>query len=298
MTDVPRRSYPLVVAPPGGFDDAVRRGRRLRRRRAGGSTGAALMVVGAITFASLGSDGGTNGLRPTREAPHHERTAPAAPVATASVSPEPSPSAVTSTKPRAGSRPVAGVATTTAPAPPPPPAPTPDAAPESPRPRRGSTTTSRSYAQRAPIEESGPSPSTSTDTQCLSTGADWCADVPSVYPTTQNGVTRYELTYTLCRAVDAGTGTIRYNRAQRTDFATTHKATNDTVWTYSAGQRVRPADTTLDVPAGYCVSWVTVWDGYDDFGHTPPGGTYVLTASPFGVSDTPLPTKTTEFDIN
>lgn len=300
MTDVPRRSYPLVVAPPGGFESAVRRGRSLRRRRAGGGTGAALVLVGALAYSTLNGPGGTSGLQPATNVPRNERTdAFGEPQET--VSPEPTASP-TDTRPSASATAAPGSpgptgdpgyvpGPTSGPVPPP-------QGPSRP-PTRGAPNADPEYHPRSPVTEGPPTVGT-TYAECIdaeqTTPRSWCATAWASEDTA-SGSPRWELRYNLCRAVNAGQGVVAFGTVpEKADYAIKHVATNDTVWTWSAGQPAKAlAGTTVD--AGSCVEWRTYWNGLDDFGYLPPSGGYLLTARSTGTSDTSLPAKTYSFSI-
>ena len=281
MTDeLPRRGYPLVVPPPGGFEDAVRRGRSLRRRRAGGSSGIALVLAGALAYSVLGGGNGVSrvDMADQNEADKRERSAPAqivpiGPSATPrpAVSPAGVPRAGTVPTPAPGSvsgaRPTVGPSSTVV---------------VNPTRKPGTTTQGRKYARRSPIERD--EPMTNTDIDCISRQTDWCASA-NVQENAAEGM--YVLSYTLCRAYDATPGTLTFDWQQEVDFSTTDNAHDDTVWTYSAGvKRVRDEKTYTIQPRS-CVTWHTVWNGYDDFGYTPPQGTYTLVAQPLTREELP-----------
>jgi hypothetical protein len=269
-TDLPRRSYPLVVPPPGGFEDAVRRGRGVRRRRAGGGTGLAMLLVGALAYSVLGHGSGTASLDPAHQpiqqnVPAGDGTA---------VSATPTPSATGAPSPgtnqalpgsRTGGRPGSSVgplpnATSTVRQPGPQPVP---------------------YAHRNKISMSKPFPD--TNTACLGSTADWCSYATA---TPASGIS-FTLAYTLCLNVNAASNKLTYRHDQPVDFAAIDTEHNDTVWTYSAGQPVgakRPADS---VDPGYCVTWSVLWDGFDDFSKTPPPGDYVLQARSLATQTVP-----------
>lgn len=299
MTDVPRRSYPLVVPPPGGFEDAVRRGRRIRRRKAaGGTTGAALALVGALVYSSLTSGPATTGLEQTHNPPLVERTGEPGPVWTPS--PEetatpagPRPSGA-SGGPASPAAPGPGSGRGDEPAQADPPEPTPA------RPTRTPPSPGEPYEKRGDITEHDQQ--LSGYTECLpGDGRAWCA-YATVRKTLTSAGTRYELVYALCRAVDANPGFVTFDRTMEADYAATDQrgtsdpGDDDTVWTYSKGQPVVPATDQTRIDPGYCVEWTTVWDGNDDFGYFPPKGTYTLTARSTGRSDSPLPTDTATFE--
>ncbi len=273
---LPRRSYPLVVPPPGGFEEAVHRGRRLRRRRTGSGSALALMLVGALAYSMLGGRGGTNGLDPVNQPPVSERTDLPGPSATPST-PRSSPDnarsgdgSTTASGPRGGN-PVTSA--------------TPDTSVVPPVRDPGDPT--RPYAKRQPIgpaEDLGPN----TDTNCLissTSTASWCATTTVTDPNPENE--NYVLRYTLCRNVNAGAITLHFHRKQQVDWVATDLTHSDTVWTYSAGQPVVTADDTLRFDAGYCMSWTVEWNGYDDYGDTPQKGTYRLTARALSVESVP-----------
>jgi hypothetical protein len=92
----------------------------------------------------------------------------------------------------------------------------------------------------------------------------------------------YTLFFVVCRGVGAGDGELTFDRKQQVDFSAVEDATDDAVWTYSAGQPVVSKPETVAVPAGQCVLWHTDWDGYDDFGRTPAPGQYTLHARSLG----------------
>lgn len=295
MTDVPRRSFPMVVAPPGGFEDAVKRGRRLRRRRAGGTTGAALALVGALMYTTLDNGAGSRSLEPTTPLPTTDQTyEPGG----ASPTPSPEPSGTPASSPSPGEQPGSSSE--------PGPGGRPSSLPEVPgdpvettRPPRDEGNP-KVYARRNAINEGDPS--TTTSTPCPpNIGTAWCAYARATTPK-ENGTDFYELEYTLCRQVDALDGWVDFGRVQEADFSATDKrhdedpANDDTVWKYSAGQPVVPAASRTEVPAGNCVTWSTLWDGYDDFGANPAAGSYVLWARSTGTSDAPLPAATYPFE--
>lgn len=290
MTDVPRRSYPLVVSPPGGFEDAVKRGRRLRRRRTGGGAGAALALAGLLAYTGLGDSANPRSID-VADSPDPTRQPSYAPGASESPSPEPSVTP-TSTTPPPSADPGTPVGPGEAPGPTDEPS-LPGEPPETTRPPREDGNP-KVYAKRSPITE-GPAEAT-TSTPCPpELGRIWCAYARVTTPS-ETGTARYELQYTLCRQVDAGDGWVQFDRVQEADFSATEDARQDTVWTYSAGQPVVPVSSRTEIPAGNCVTWSTMWDGYDDYGYTPPAGFYTLRARSTGTSDTTLPTATYAFD--
>jgi hypothetical protein len=281
VTDLPRRSYPLVVAPPGGFEQAVRRGRSLRRRRVGGSSGVALVLVGALGWGVLGGSNGVDRIEPTRD-DRQERSA-GVPGSIVQGTPTPLPSASATIQP--GVQPTRGTGTLTGARP--------SAGPTSvvvaPTRKPGGTTTRR-YAKRSKIEPIGEY--TNTDPNCISPAGQWCASADVDTTQAIDGI--YTFTYTLCRPVNSTDTTITFDYTQPLDFSATDVAHADTVWTWSAGQpRVRD-ETEVRVDAGNCIGWKTVWNGLDDFGYTPPQGTYTLHVTPMARED--LPEAQREFE--
>lgn len=290
MTDLPKRAYPLVVPPPGGFEDAVRRGRALRRRKAGGSSAAVLAVVGALAYSMLASDPDTSGLDATRDPMPTQQPGPrviglpsedptASPPGEA---PSGSPTTV-ATGPVNG--PVAGPSGgAPSPGEPRPPSrePRPDPAP------------TYSYAARSPIVERESEVNTST-AGCLQQGSGerWCATVRAQKATG----TSWTLGYMLCRAIGNDEGVVAFDQVQEAEFWVEDVSTGERIWTYSAGQPFRPASSSTSIDAGYCVEWTTVWNGYDDFGFTPSPGTYRLHADSTGRADAPLPAGSYQFEV-
>ena len=295
MTDLPRRAYPLVVAAPGGFEDAVRRGRGIRRRRAGGSTGAALALAGVIAYSVMqGNDLNPKGLHPTRDMPGIEQPATLPGILVEPTAPEDAPSSAPAASgpvdrvggPVAGGGPVTG------------PTARPTAGPVTNVPGRPSGTPKpqpgRAYAARGEITETETPMTTEPEAECLQDQSKlWCgrAEATEVANTPE-----WTFRYTLCRrSIDAAPGVIEFDRKQEAEFSIVDTATGETIWTYSAGQRVVRAESTTEVAGGRCAHWTTRWNGYDDFGLTPRPGNYHLVASSTGRSDTVLPTKSDDF---
>ena len=277
MTDLPRRSYPLVVAPPGGFEDAVRRGRTMRRRRAGGTSGLTLVLVGALGWAVLGGGSGVDRLeQPVTNDSQKERSAstwdggvvvPASPQPSTTASPRPG----TVTQPGTGSytgvRPSVGPSTTV-----------------QTRKPGGTTDPGRRYWPRPLISRDDPV--TNTGTSCpLAGGTEWCAY--AFGDDSMAAEDQYTLEYNLCRSLNAGDATVRFNWRQQVDFEATDTAHDDTVWKYSAGQARIAESRDVDVPAGTCVRWSVVWNGLDDFGYTPAAGGYTMVARPMATIQLP-----------
>jgi hypothetical protein len=275
LPDLPGRAFPLVVAPPGGFEDAVRRGRRRRRKQTGGSSALALVLVGALAWSIVGRDSGTSNLSPTRPGPavHQTTAGPGEPVPSATASP------TASAGTPAGSRP--GTTTTAAgqgrhgvPAG------TPSAGvstqPNVHRPGGGGGNV-RTYARRNAITPS--QPSTACELNCLpAQNETWCTTARA---TPQNGgKDGYVFELAVCRSVaDTTANKLTFDLAEEADFAAIDTAHNDTVWTWSAGQHVPQEQHSVTFAQGDCIVWSTLWNGDDDFGDTPPPGPYTLRAT-------------------
>lgn len=276
MTDLPRRSYPLVVPPPGGFEEAVTRGRKRRRRQAGGSTGAALVFVGALAYSLVGHGSSTNSLDPANGI----RVEDAHPAPGSGATQTPAPQATTPTDVQPGStggRPAGSGSQ----------AGRPTALPSVQVPARTTRhpqgPQTRRYVARAEMVAHTDQQQANTSASCLSPQQtqDWCT---SVYATrSQDAQPTYTLTYTVCRNVRAAATTLTFDRStkQQADFKAIDVAHNDTVWTWSAGQAIDKGSTSVRVDPGYCVFWETVWNGFDDFGDNPPPGTYRLVGRSF-----------------
>jgi hypothetical protein len=274
VTDVPRRSYPLVVAPPGGFENAVKRGRSLRRRRVGGSSGLALVLVGALGYGVLGGGGGVDELRPTDDK-RDLRTASPVPGGVLVTTPTPQPTSSPGSRPVAlpthkpgtgtggGVRPSVGPSSVVVPP------------PSDERPP--STGGGRRYAPRNRIERDDDI--TNTEPDCLGRESqEWCV-VPYVDAT--NGVDgQYVVTYTLCRSRAFPAKTVRFDYRDELELIATDTEHEDVVWTYSLGRSrvVEPEDVTFQ--PGMCSAWQVVWDGLDDYGRLPPQGPYTMTITP------------------
>jgi hypothetical protein len=274
VTDLPRRSYPLVVPPPGGFEDAVKRGRKRRRKQAGGSTGAALVFVGAVAYAIVSPGSTTNSLDPANHT-NIEDTRPA-PGSGASQTPAPQATPTDVLPGSTGGRPAGtgGQARPTA-------VPSLRVPTRATRHPQGPQT--RRYVARAQMVPHTAQQQANTSTSCLSPqqSQDWCT---SVFQTrSQDAQPTYTLTYEICRNVRAAAAILHFDRSakQQADFKAIDVAHNDTVWTWSAGQAVDLGPTQVRVDPGYCVFWETVWNGFDDFGDNPPPGTYRLVGRSF-----------------
>jgi hypothetical protein len=275
VTDLPRRSYPLVVPPPGGFEEAVTRGRKRRRRQAGGSTGAALVFVGALAYSILGNGPTTNSLDPANDT-RIEDTRPV-PGAGTSASPAPQATPTDVLPGSAGGRPAGTGSQASRPTA----LPSVQVPPHTTRHPQGPQT--RRYVARAQMVAHTDQQQANTSASCLSPQQtqDWCT---SVYETrSQDAQPTYTLTYTVCRNVRAAATNLTFDRSvkQQADFKAIDVAHNDTVWTWSAGQAVDAGSTQVRVDPGYCVFWETVWNGFDDFGDMPPAGTYRLVGRSF-----------------
>jgi len=262
VTDLPRRSFPLVVAPPGGFEDAVRRGRGLRRRRVSGGSAAALMLVGALGYSMLGTSG-VSRLNETHDPG-------ATPTRAVGVLPTPGPQASAS----AGTGPVGGPLVG-----PPGTAPTVSASPVDPRPTRRPGATLR-YATRPIVHEDKASTNASSSCLTSTTSDGWCS---YAYVDDSQGLEGvYTFDYYVCRPVDSGgDGTLHWRRHLRVDFVAIDVEHDDAVFTYSRAIPVKHESTEEPVAVGSCMHWSIEWNGYDDYGFNPPAGQYNLVASSF-----------------
>jgi hypothetical protein len=277
-----------VVAPPGGFEDAVRRGRRRRRKQTGGSSALALVLAGVLAFSVAGQGGdGTDRLRPADD-PGNERIVPLpGPVPSTEPTPHATPTRGPGDRPRGQALPTARQ-----PVAPPPSATVPSptrAAPEQKPPAPPSP--GRKFAKRNGIEQG--EPSTNTDLTCLEESAqpgdDWCAVARGM----QEG-DMYRLEYALCRPVEtAAAGTLSLRREPKVEFVAVDEDHDDPVWTYTRGQRVVAIDETVTIGPGQCVVWWTLWDGYDDYGLHPPAGDYTVTARLLSEETVPAATSPT-----
>ncbi|HEX8003647.1 MAG TPA: hypothetical protein VF519_13225 [Mycobacteriales bacterium] len=285
MTDLPRRSYPLVVPPPGGFEDAVRRGRGVRRRRAGGASGAALVLVGALGYAVLGGPNGVDRVVPTDERQDERSYQPPSGGLVPTATPKPS----ASSGPRTGALPTQGTGAVTGVRPTAGPTAIPTVRPT----RDGSSGgQSRAFARRPEIVRD-PEAETNTDTGCLSSPDEWCvrASVDDTSP--ESG---YTFTYLLCRHVNAGPGEITFDWTQEIEFTATDVARNDTVFTYSRGVRRTGDEETVTVQPNTCQRWHMLWNGFDDYGLTPPPGEYRMVARPLSRETLPAAEATFQHD--
>lgn len=271
MTELPRRTYPLVVPPPGGFEDAVRRGRGRRRKQTGGSSALALVLVGALAYSVVGHGGAGGAHLGPAQQPRVDRTQPVA--SGDAQSPSAAPSATATQAPGGPSTPSAdpghGPAV--------PPSIPPVAATQTPgpsrQPRGGST--DRPYAARAPITHGNPS--TASETSCVPAQADnWCTTARA---TAQNGGVTYLLEVAVCHSAVTNPSELHFATNREADFRVVDDAHNDTVWTHSKGQPTFAQRHTVSFNSGDCIVWQTVWDGNDDYGDTPPMGQYTLHAS-------------------
>ncbi len=266
MTDLPRRSFPLVVPPPGGFEDAVRRGRGMRRRRVGGGSAAALVLVGALGYSMVGS----SGVSRLNEARNPDVTSAPTPVGTfATPGPQLSAGVV-------GTNPIGGpVAPGTRGA-----APTISTSPVSTPPTRRPGTTAR-FATRPKVREDQAQTNASSSCLMSTTSNGWCS---YAYVDDQSGIADgvYTFDYYVCRPVDAASpGVLVWNRDLRVDFVAIDNKNDDPVFTYSRAIPVKHVQTQETVPVGNCMHWSITWNGFDDYGKNPPEGEYTLVASSF-----------------
>lgn len=264
MTDLPRRSFPLVVPPPGGFEDAVRRGRGLRRRRASGGSAAVLVLVGALGYSMLGTSG-VSRLNETRD-----------PAVTSS----PAPGVLVTPTPQTSATLAGGSAGGTIASGPRGTVPSVSVTPAGPRSTGRPGTTVR-FAARPPVRQDNGM--TNASSQCLTstTSNGWCA---YAYVDDSHGADEgtYTFDYYVCRPVDAASdGTLHWKRHLRVDFVAIDVDHDDPVFTYSRAIPVKHEATQQSVPVGTCMHWSITWNGYDDYGLNPPAGKYRLVASSF-----------------
>jgi hypothetical protein len=286
VTDLPRRSYPLVVAPPGGFEDAVRRGRRRRRKQTGGSSAAVLVLVGALAYSVVGHPGGGSDRLDQTNQPRIGQTSPM-PYGTATPAP------FTSSAPTSQHPVVPGSQGGTAQGP----------RPGGPVAPAGPGVTVSHPAARPPRHNGTtlwPRPklyfeasTTNLQANCLpAQDAEWCA--------TANGMasgTYYRLSLSICRSVAGGTTPLHVHRKDPVNFQAVDEAHNDKVWTFNLGQPIVPKDANVTVNPGECVMWYLDWDGLDDYGNTPPAGQYHVMGQLFSDEDIP-PAISTSFAVD
>jgi hypothetical protein len=254
-----------VVAPPGGFEDAVRRGRRRRRKQTGGSSAAVLVLVGALAWSVVGHPGGGSDRLDQSHQPRIGQTNPL-PYGTSTPAP------FTSSAPT-GQQPVVPGSGNSGRGAPPPAGAGPVVEPRVSHPATGSPhVKGRPYWPR-PVMVFTPS-STNTEITCLpQQDQEWCTKANEV-----PAGTYYRLSLTVCHSV-TGAGDLHVHRKDPVEFKVLDIAHNDTVWTFSLGQRVVPKNQTVTVNQGECVVWSVDWDGLDDFGDEPPPGSYSVTAA-------------------
>lgn len=140
--------------------------------------------------------------------------------------------------------------------------------PQTAAPRTGSPAPPRaSRPSKPPVER------TRRNATLVGCVADWCMSA-SAGKVDEN----YSLAMDIC--VPVGT------RARRFSFATTQEvdltvssgnsSNRPKVWTWSLGQAFRSNEHHVDISAGECVTWSTVWDGTDEAGNGLEPGSYRL----------------------
>jgi hypothetical protein len=239
------------------------------------------VLVGALAYSIVGHGAGVSSLDPandTRIDRGHRRVG-----ATASAAPR-SQATPTGVPAGPGSQPVAsGPRGTRQPA-------LPSATVSTPATRHPQGPKVRAYAARAAVTRSDQA---NTSTSCPPTELGWC--VSAGVTVSQDARPTYTFTYAVCRSVRASTAYLNFDRKDPlVDFKAVDEAHNDTVWTWSLGQPVKPGTNQVRVDPGNCSIWDVVWNGYDDFGDLPPAGTYHLTATSF--ANETLPPAQQTFD--
>ena len=88
----------------------------------------------------------------------------------------------------------------------------------------------------------------------------------------------YVLSESICVPVGYRARRFSYSTIQEVDLVVMSGAPQDqtALWTWSLGQAFRSDEHHLDISAGECVTWTTVWDGTDEAGEPLDPGTYRL----------------------
>lgn len=149
------------------------------------------------------------------------------------------------------------------------------------RPQPAATASVRASARRNPYAAGLPykkplvrSESTPIAT-CVST--DFCA-----YPrASKTGPNRYTLTLELCRAIDAGPTTLDFDNDREAEFVV--QDDDESLWTWSRGQRFDLDPETVTFAAGDCLAWSTDYVlTVDDYGNLLEPGDYSVRMWSYG----------------
>jgi hypothetical protein len=270
---------PRRPLPAGGDERAVARGRRVIHRRRvayGGVMSAGLVAVGAV--ATLGRDDSAHDS--IRYLDPDESPTPT-PEPTGSATPSPGPVLPTILPTAIGLPPLPGGSSE--------PQPTTSAEPDPTPAPRGP------YVGPEPVDADGAAivtRTTSTDRTFCATGAQqqvspynqgWCSAVSGSSLVHAGHSTPYS--FTLCRQVDKGDGTLHFATRKEADFGVAHwndPYTESTpVWQAGAHAQLPSEPHTLTVPAGDCVTWTTTWGGQDNDGYAAPQESNELDAVPW-----------------
>lgn len=132
----------------------------------------------------------------------------------------------------------------------------------------------------------------STVVPCIT---DWCL----IATAAENG-DRYELAMDICVPVGARARRFSYPTTQEVDLAVSPGTSADAaaVWTWSKGQRFAPNPHHVDISAGECVTWKTLWDGTDEAGEPLEPGNYRLSVHSPAEQAGDRSTATTTFRVS
>ena len=257
QTQLPRRPFTELPAPPSGFAGVRREATRRRRRRAVTVVSGGVTAVVVTTLALLlgrGADGNAV-LRPAPVTPATGLPTPGG-VSTPAAAPASTPHAVGPARP---ARPASGDA-------PGPTAPvasgTADAA-TAPAPIV-LTRTRSSYTGSPRVCRTGAS---STDTSAHA-GDDWCLTATAV--PVPGGV---RLTFSACRDSTTG-GTLTFASTREVELVV--KRGDAVVWSWSHDHPGEPSPHSLSSPANGCWDWSLVWPGTSSSGTAVGHGAYTV----------------------
>ena len=123
---------------------------------------------------------------------------------------------------------------------------------------------------------------------------DWCLSSNAL-----KAGENYVLRLDLCVAVGGRARRFSYTTTQELDlWVATSDPSPETLWTWSLGQHFSPNEHHIDIAAGECVSWQTVWDATDERGEHLEPGTYRLFAKSLAEQVAPNSTTETTFQIS
>ena len=268
---LPPASFAEVAPAPDGFTAAMGRAKRRRARQLGEAGLAVGLAVALLTSVQMPTrDSGQDRVdiadqdsdRPAVEDDQNEIPADDQVVRPADPTPTSRPGSTVTGGTTAVSRPAGPAKAPVVAAPGTTPA----------RPRSDRQTISDGLAWKRPVTRTDPMLGGS----CVSQPSGWCFSASANRNSDETDLFDYDLTLTVCRALDESGQYVDFDTALQADFVIS--SDKEDLWTWSVGQRFDDTPDSLYFGPGSCVTWTTPSALVDDYGYKLDPGTYKLTA--------------------